>query len=132
MMFTRIISSLFGITALSVAFVAAGPVRRWDHVNSPASTTSDSCNGKPSAVSFYDHQISNSPSTRSLVGEAQCCQTIHQNNDQSLQFVTSLLGLSLPADGLMAGLQCSPIANLASLGGSSSCNSHPVCCTGNT
>ncbi|KIM31760.1 hypothetical protein M408DRAFT_63988 [Serendipita vermifera MAFF 305830] len=109
-MFSRTIS-FFAI--VTIALVGAGPVNiapRTNHINSPEAATYGSCN----------------------VGEAQCCQSIHQSNDQSFKSLSSLLGLNLPIDGLMAGVQCSPILNLAGLAsGSSSCNSQPVCCTGN-
>ncbi|KIM29652.1 hypothetical protein M408DRAFT_67258 [Serendipita vermifera MAFF 305830] len=85
-------------------------VKRHDHINSPESATALSCN----------------------VGEAQCCQSIHQTQGTQAQFLSSLLGLALPVDNSMLGVQCTPIANLLSvLGGSSTCNSRPVCCTGN-
>ncbi|CAG7854714.1 SubName: Full=Uncharacterized protein {ECO:0000313/EMBL:CCA66384.1} [Serendipita indica DSM 11827] len=65
------------------------------------------------------------------VGEAQCCQSIHQSNDRNGQFLRSLLGLALPAGGGMLGAQCTPLANLLAVTGSSTCRSQPVCCTGN-
>ncbi|PVG00406.1 hypothetical protein CPB86DRAFT_701504, partial [Serendipita vermifera] len=65
------------------------------------------------------------------VGEAQCCQSIHQTTSTHSQFITGLLGIALPADKSMLGIQCTPIANLLSLTGSSTCHSQSVCCTGN-
>jgi len=82
---------------------------RHDHINSPNVTTSASCD----------------------VGQAQCCQSLHQSSDKQSSFVSSLLGIVIPADNSMLGLQCTPIASLLSVTGSSTCNSKPVCCTGN-
>ena len=46
--------------------------------------------------------------------------------------VGALLAM-VPLDDLMVGLQCSPIAGgLLGIGGASTCNSQPVCCSGNT
>ncbi|KAG8768827.1 hypothetical protein FRC20_008056 [Serendipita sp. 405] len=88
----------------------AEPVeKRHDRVNSPQALNSGSCN----------------------VGEAQCCQSIHQSGDKKGQFLTSLLSLAIPAEGTMLGVQCTPIANLLPLTGSETCHSQPVCCTGN-
>ncbi|PVG02904.1 hypothetical protein CPB86DRAFT_695962 [Serendipita vermifera] len=83
---------------------------RTNRNNSPGNSNDNSCN----------------------VGQAQCCQTVYQSQDRSFQFLTSLLGISVPANGLLAGVQCSPLGNtLSILGGSGSCNSQPICCTGN-
>ncbi|KAG8811576.1 hypothetical protein FRC17_002400 [Serendipita sp. 399] len=89
---------------------ATEPVeKRHDRVNSSQSTNRGSCN----------------------VGEAQCCQSIHQSGDKKGQFLTSLLSLAIPADGGMLGVQCTPLANLLAITGSETCHSQPVCCTGN-
>merc|ERR1712093_485264 len=99
---------LFGFAAVAFTAVVASPVvvdltRRTDRVNSPESTTSNSCN----------------------VGEAQCCQTIHQTNDRSFRSLSALLGLAIPTDGLLVGLQCSPIAGLLGVAGANACHSTP-------
>jgi hypothetical protein len=98
---------------------------RHDHINSPNMTTSASCDGKSSRRVRYLET-----DTR-VVGQAQCCQSLHQSQDKQASFVSSLLGIVIPADNSMLGLQCTPIANLLSIAGSSTCNSKPVCCTGN-
>ncbi|KAG8830396.1 hypothetical protein FRC20_008434 [Serendipita sp. 405] len=115
-MFASHLLSSFALLFVTVGLgVSATPVelkhfKRTNVINSPNSSNSNSCN----------------------VGEAQCCQSIHQSHDQSFQRLTSLLGLVAPADGLLAGVQCSPILNVAGvLSGSSTCHSQPICCTGN-
>lgn len=85
-------------------------------------------------------------------GTAQCCQctrvptllsveltgllALHQHSDtksQSIMNGLNLLGLgtNAPVDlsDLFMGIQCSPIGGI--LGGTSACNSRPVCCSGN-
>lgn len=100
-------------------------VKRHDHIASPNMTTSDSCNGTYH-VSPNIHLL-----TTLLVGQAQCCQTLHQTQGRESSLISSVLGIVIPADNTMLGLQCTPLANLLSLTGSSTCNSKPVCCTGN-
>jgi hypothetical protein len=100
---------------------------RHDHINSPNVTTTASCDGKNSSYVHY----STSKTDSHVVGQAQCCQSLHQSQDKQASFVSSLLGIAIPADNSMLGLQCTPIASLLSVAGSSTCNSKPVCCTGN-
>ncbi|KAG8801441.1 hypothetical protein FRC17_006657, partial [Serendipita sp. 399] len=110
----------FRLSSVAVLFAVAGGVstspvemtlvERTNQINSPSASNVNSCN----------------------VGEAQCCQSIHQSQDKNFQRLTSLLGLVAPGDGLLAGVQCSPILDLAGLlSGSSTCRSQPICCTGN-
>ncbi|KIM29497.1 hypothetical protein M408DRAFT_328749 [Serendipita vermifera MAFF 305830] len=82
-----------------------------EFINSPQAATEGACN----------------------VGTAQCCQSLHQTSGLASQgMFGQLLAASIPLDQLMVGLQCSPIAGVIPIvGGSSSCNSRPVCCTGN-
>lgn len=61
---------------------------------------------------------------------------LHQNSDTKSQSIfsgLSLLGLGtdvpLGLDDLFVGLECSPLASI--VGGTSACNSKPVCCSGN-
>ncbi|KAG8801731.1 hypothetical protein FRC17_006565 [Serendipita sp. 399] len=81
------------------------------YINSPQATNQGSCS----------------------VGTAQCCQSLHQTQDLASQGVVGgLLAAGLPLDDLMVGVQCTPIANVIPIvGGSDSCHSQPVCCTGN-
>lgn len=135
MMFSprAIIASLLGATV----FVVASPValdveQRWDTINSPSDSTQNSCNGASLSISVLRRLLVMILIDVVIVGQAQCCQTIHQTNDQQFQALSSMLGLSIPADNLMTGVQCSPIANTDDLlSGSSSCNSQPICCSGN-
>ncbi|CCA76711.1 hypothetical protein PIIN_10699 [Serendipita indica DSM 11827] len=117
-MFSCRFSSLFVLVVVGVVVgggvqassLAPGLVERTSHIKSASSGNVNSCN----------------------VGEAQCCQTIYQSHDQRVQSLGALLGVVIPMDGLMAGVQCSPITNiLPILGGTSTCRAQPVCCTGN-
>lgn len=86
-------------------------------------------------VSLAFSHVSDTPHTDDtfLVGTAQCCQSLHQSQDLKSQGIFgSLLGAAIPLDNLMVGLQCNPLAQtLPILSGASTCQSQPVCCTGN-
>jgi len=61
--------------------------------------------------------------------ERQCCQSLHQHSDSGVQSLLGALNLPIPAESGFMGVQCTPLASV--LSGASTCNSEPVCCSGN-
>ncbi|PVG02900.1 hydrophobin [Serendipita vermifera] len=63
------------------------------------------------------------------VGQAQCCQQVKKSSDKSIKNLAGLVGVILPVEDVMVGLQCSPILNI--VGTNSGCSANPVCCSNN-
>jgi hypothetical protein len=61
-------------------------------------------------------------------GQLQCCNSVQSANSPTVAAIAGLLGITIPPVGLV-GLTCSPITVIG--GGGNSCNTQPVCCTGN-
>jgi Fungal hydrophobin len=61
-------------------------------------------------------------------GSLLCCNSVQSANSPAVASLAGLLGIVIPPVGLV-GLACSPI-NVIGPGGVS-CNTQPVCCTGN-
>ena len=99
-------------------------------INSPETVTDASCNGMSLCLGSLFLLLTVAVF---LVGTAQCCQSLHQTSGLASQGTFGqLLAASIPLDQLMVGIQCSPLAGVVPIvGGSSSCNSRPVCCSGN-
>ncbi|OJT07043.1 Fruiting body protein SC1 [Trametes pubescens] len=62
-------------------------------------------------------------------GSIQCCNSVHETNENAVSVLLSLLGLDAGSLTGSVGLQCSGISGVGA--GQSSCQASPVCCTNN-
>ncbi|KAF8235005.1 hydrophobin [Tricholoma matsutake] len=69
------------------------------------------------------------PINQCNTGPIQCCNSVHDQNNQALDSLLGLLSIVLgPITGFV-GVNCSPITVIGT--GGNSCTSQPVCCTNN-
>ncbi|EGN99547.1 hypothetical protein SERLA73DRAFT_134819 [Serpula lacrymans var. lacrymans S7.3] len=63
-------------------------------------------------------------------GSISCCNSVQDSNSTAVTGLLGLLGVSLEGIVGQVGLSCSPLSVIG-VGGASSCNAEPVCCTNN-
>ncbi|PVG02903.1 hydrophobin [Serendipita vermifera] len=64
------------------------------------------------------------PTDTCTVGAPQCCKSVYKSDDKTVAGLAALLGVLIPIDDLLVGLQCNPIVDIA--GGN--CSGTSVCC----
>ncbi|KAL7284177.1 hypothetical protein ACG7TL_001459 [Trametes sanguinea] len=62
-------------------------------------------------------------------GSMQCCNSVHETNENAVSVLLSLLGLDASSLTGQVGIQCSGISGVGA--GQSSCQASPVCCENN-
>ncbi|RPD65509.1 fungal hydrophobin [Lentinus tigrinus ALCF2SS1-7] len=63
-------------------------------------------------------------------GEVQCCNSVHDSNENAISVLLGLLGIDLSSVTGQVGLQCSGISGVG-VGGGNACSSNTVCCQNN-
>jgi hypothetical protein len=63
------------------------------------------------------------------VEQQYCCDQTYYSDDKNFLSTAGLLGILVPVDRTMVGVQCNPIVNI--VGGVKGCQANPVCCSGN-
>ncbi|KAF9533701.1 hydrophobin [Crepidotus variabilis] len=63
-------------------------------------------------------------------GPVQCCNSLYKSDSSEVNVIKQLIGIDIPVDALV-GANCSPLS-IIGVGGGSSCQSQPVCCSNNS
>ncbi|KAF9462399.1 fungal hydrophobin-domain-containing protein [Collybia nuda] len=69
-------------------------------------------------------------STKCNTGEIQCCQSLHQSQQEGVTKLVTLLGAGVQGVKTMVGTNCSPLS-VVGVGSGASCTQQPVCCEEN-